>query len=1093
MPLRSALFASALAAASVLPEGAPVETRVPDVAAEVHAFTASPPEWSGDVVNAVLGGGTIAQEERRSGWLAPAENWQLVDYADRAFNYATHGWLAHRGIAYEVYGYNEFQATIQLKPGGALALLGERGLPRGPFGELVFEHLAGLTARAFIADAVEPRWSAILQYDQATSPLLGDALSQDNLGSAIGGLGPAQIGRYGDASQRGFAAWRARRGEPPTPPLRTDLRARFGEALAQLRPYAPQGGDYDARRGYAAARALCDDPVLSDFQIYHTAASLAAWARMYTNLRHVAQRVGRAYDVHGNMDGGPMGPDPYPFAQGAFVDTPWFETSGMSQYDLGKWNWWNAWGPLRLELAVAVANGRPVMFLAHPEKQTPDFLEEELAEISAGGGVPLVNPDLLVRESAAALPTFTAYMRFRDQHRAVFSARGRERLADVALLYSVTTVLFDQCLAEANTPDTPPLNDFSAAARVLEESHEPYDVVVLPHPDLLPAKQREPDLARYRVVIAPSLERLSNADLARLERYVRGGGTLAVLGNLAVRDENNQPRAGAALAKLRAAGHVQVLVDGHSFGASRTKASPETLALGALLKGELAKLVGAPRVGGTVRPDVWVKTWRHSGGFVSAHFANYAFDYANGAARDAPAAEVALRMPKDVRAESAQWLAPGQAERELRLRVEAGVAQVTLPVLHVYGVLVVGPRGAEARASALARGDRRLARARVAGAGLADTEARARSAAELRARDPQRYDAAAGELLGALANEREQAYLEQVKQLARFDSPVAAFAFGAGSDSRPYTAVRADVAYSKTLGYGWLAPDDDSVPSPEEKDYAINDKADPDELRGVWLYAVWWPWAEALLPKPLSTALLSGRSRVFKLDLPDGAYRVTVVETNGAWIQRNLIVSGMVFANDVPVLLDVPMDKGTLVRRSFTTRVTGGSLELRFGGATGFSVVTLQVDEAAALQTDPLEAGAVRTWLVSERHANPDWAPLSDLTVPEARDAREVRAAAAGIPLVDLGTLPHAAIGDVVVARAQLQRAAAGDATLHFGASSAARVYLNGALVLDVPNVKGVERDEGLARVHLGAGENELQVELERFWERRWLFYASVD
>jgi hypothetical protein len=35
-------------------EGAPVEARAPDVAAELRV-PASPPAWSGDVVNAVMG------------------------------------------------------------------------------------------------------------------------------------------------------------------------------------------------------------------------------------------------------------------------------------------------------------------------------------------------------------------------------------------------------------------------------------------------------------------------------------------------------------------------------------------------------------------------------------------------------------------------------------------------------------------------------------------------------------------------------------------------------------------------------------------------------------------------------------------------------------------------------------------------------------------------------------------------------------------------------------------------------------------------------------------------------------------------------
>lgn len=1091
MPLRSALLAGALAAVTALPEGPPVETREPDVAAELRAFSASPPAWSADVVNAIVGHGVHAQPERQQGWLATPEHWLQIDSMDRAANFTTHGWLARRGIAEEHYGFAEYQESFSLLTEPALELLGERGLARGPMGELVIDPLEGLAHRAFITDPVEPRWAALLAYDTSTSPLLGDAVSQDNIGGVFGGIGPSSIGRFGDASARGFAAWRARRGEPALPPIRTYLRERHGAQLAALRPYAAPDA-FDFRRASAAAQSLCDDPVLADYVIFRHAANLAVWTRLYTNLRRIAARAGRALDVHGNLGGGPAGPDPYPFSLAAYVDTIWLETTGIAQYDQFYRGWWNALGALRLELALAVADvPKTVMFLAHGNKLTPDLLSHELAEISAGGGIPLLNPDALIRDAPAALPAYADLTRLRDRHRAVFTARGRVRLADVALLYSVATLMFDPCLPEASTPDTPVMNDLSGAARALEDGHVPYDVVMLPHPELVPASVREPDLARYRVVIAPSLERLAGADLERLTRYLRGGGSIAVLGGFAARDERNLPRAEDALAKLRAAGRVRVLLAGESFPAWRASDIVHAKALGARFLTELAPLLPQPIVSGDLPATTWVKTWRHAGGFVSTHFVSYTLDYASGSARPTAPATVRLRVPDGVRAESALWLAPGEPERELPLRVTGRSAEVTLPALHVYGVLVVGPAGAEARASSLARGDQRIARARRAGAGAPELDERIARVTALRSGDPPAYDEAAGAVLSALSAERERAYLDWIQSLADFGDPEAAFTFGQSADISPWTAVGPDTSYSKTLGFGWLPADDDSRASPEER-YMVPDEIAADSLRAESLYAPYWPFAEGLLPRPISRALVSGRARVFRVDLPDGDYRVSVVGANGSWQQRNLIVSGMVAANGRPVLLDVPLDLGAIVRRAFTTRVSGGALELRFGGPTGFGVAALLVEKASRLEPDSLEAGAVRAWHVSARHPNPDWAPLGDVVVPKSDGESEVRAAESGIPLVDLGTLAHAEIGDVVVARAEIERAAAGPAELRVGASSAARVYLNGELVLDIPNVKGVERDEGVARVSLRAGANRLEVVLERFWERRWLFFAAL-
>ena len=203
-------------------------------------------------------------------------------------------------------------------------------------------------------------------------------------------------------------------------------------------------------------------------------------------------------------------------------------------------------------MAVALAHGeRAVQFLVNPDNlRAPDLLAHELAEDSAGGVVPLLNPDLLARDAPGSVAVYDAHIRFRDAHRALFVPGGRKRVAHVGLLYSVATFLFASCIPEVSSTDTPSRNDLSGAARALEELHVPFDAVVLPHPELVAGPPREPDLSGYRLLIAPSLERLSDADLARLARWLRGGGTLAVLGKLGQRDEGQPPararRAGRA-------------------------------------------------------------------------------------------------------------------------------------------------------------------------------------------------------------------------------------------------------------------------------------------------------------------------------------------------------------------------------------------------------------------------------------------------------------------------------------------------------------------------------------------------------------------
>jgi hypothetical protein len=54
-------------------------------------------------------------------------------------------------------------------------------------------------------------------------------------------------------------------------------------------------------------------------------------------------------------------------------------------------------------------------------------------------------------------------------------------------------------------------------------------------------------------------------------------------------------------------------------------------------------------------------------------------------------------------------------------------------------------------------------------------------------------------------------------------------------------------------------------------------------------------------------------------------------------------------------------------------------------------------------------------------------------------------------------------------------------------------LWLNSEPIGYVPNEKGLRRDELVTPVNLRAGDNTLVVKLQRFWERHWMFYASLE
>jgi hypothetical protein len=328
---------------------------------------------------------------------------------------------------------------------------------------------------------------------------------------------------------------------------------------------------------------------------------------------------------------------------------------------------------------------------------------------------------------------------------------------------------------------------------------------------------------------------------------------------------------------------------------------------------------------------------------------------------------------------------------------------------------------------------------------------------------------------------------------------VAAFDFGGQNSPAPWRAVRPETPYRPETGFGWLPPVDGSRPSPEERYYP------PEFPRPEQLDAIRpgggtaWPY-EPPLPPALATKLHSGRRHRFRIDLPDGTYRVRVLSGALDWGRPNYYTCGMVAANGVPMLLDEPADAGELKPRSFVTRTKDSAIELTFGGPLGWVVAAVVVEKAAAEPRDLLVQGGLRRWRVSPRFPNPAWWPIEmvhagperSLSRLDTRDWRAVEAASAGLPVVELGNNTATDVGDVVYAAADVERPRAGTVRLSLGASSAAEVWVNGRKVAYVPNQRGILRDEAVVAVLMRQGRNTVLVKLQRFWERHWLFYAAV-
>jgi len=1105
----SVLWLASTTSAAPLPKAPePATVVLPDYGAEVRAFDApdrQPVSWWPHVVNAGWGGGR-GGPERRGGWID--SNWLLLDYLDRSADYTTHEYLSHRGIWYEVYGSNEYQETIHFHEEGARKLFWNNGIARDPAGERVLSKHYNMKVEswakqagfnAFIVCNNAPRWSAVINYDWLTSPLLGYAISQDNIGGPTSRIGPGGHGRYCDFCSAKFLHYLTTTGKLPEfrreyDHIRDYMQANLDEVLEQLPPKTKFRGNADEAKLLAA---LCGPPVMSEYQKFLYLAHLHNMTRYYRDAKLVARRAGREYDVHGNQGGWFIGPNSYQVALSDFVDTVWFESSGLSTYDVIQRGWNNSAGAFRYQIGYAMTGGRkPFMSMTRFSKHTPDLVEHEMAEACAGGGVLFVRQTEFEQEPRLQ-DLMTDYFRLRHARRAIYTHVGKNPHAQIALAYSVPTMMYrNYQIATSAAPNAAMVG----IARAMEEGHLPLEVLIFNHPEIHADRTTLDDLKQYKLVILPALECLSDDQINLLTKYVRAGGTLGLIGSSGVRDENNLPRSQPPETTWRAAGHVTDVLPGENFSSIRSSQSDRTRRLTQTAVESIRAVLNDDTIlSGNLPRMLWVKSWKHVDGFASFHFLNYDIDYESGTATPTEPTELTVTLPPDIAAEEAAWLTADGNSQELSMAVDGHKASLTLPSVQVYGVLVIGKKGLDQKASSMLQGDALMARTALA-TGNAPASLDRPDGTTCTVGEATDYAKTAAEALKAAQAAADENYVQRVTEAATTARAVRAFDFGGKQSRSPRQAVAADSRYSAETGFGWLPTDCVSDPTPEENDYALarryGGKIASEVTPGILAF---WPYDERP-PEVLRTNLSCGAQRRFRVDLAEGDYTVRVVTTNASWTNRNFFVSGMVAVNGEVRLLDAVHNKGSVVTREFSASALDGKLEFTFGGPTGWAVAALVIEESASVSNDPQATGGLRVWHVSPRYSNPDWYPISQVTCPpEERLSRlpdadwtRIEAPPAGLPVVDLGSNREAEVGDIVYAATTIRSSSAQKRLLHFSASCQAQLWLDGKPLGYVPNEKGLRRDEFVIPCELKPGENVLVVKLERFWERRWMFYASL-
>jgi len=309
------------------------------------------------------------------------------------------------------------------------------------------------------------------------------------------------------------------------------------------------------------------------------------------------------------------------------------------------------------------------------------------AEAYANGGVPvlLFAPSVWKQADTKGLMWHVnkEIAQFVSQHRALFV--DRSSVADVALVLSLPSLFWRNCTSLRVLP-IKHWDCFTAAASTLEDTHVPYDVLVLGHPDLYDDGPNLARLARYRTVVVPNVDCVSDRQTEAFLSYTEAGGRMVLIGECGTRDEELREREKPAFAKVTA-GSLSEL---------------DSLTDGAVVRANLPS-------------TLWLNVWRHgSGPMTSVQMVNYDLDLASDRPRPVKPFRLALRTDGEERFAAAWLVRPEDRAMKLDMEGHGKEVQVTVPSVNLWAIVVFAAEGEWEVRSAAAETRKWLERLRIA-------------------------------------------------------------------------------------------------------------------------------------------------------------------------------------------------------------------------------------------------------------------------------------------------------------------------------------------------------------------------------------------
>jgi hypothetical protein len=454
--------------------------------------------------------------------------------------------------------------------------------------------------------------------------------------------------------------------------------------------------------------AVLSDPVLRAFIQFQYVSQLDRWR---DTVAAVKKAAGHPVAICGNQ-GGANGKLPYSVALSQIGDAIPVETWG----DLNPQT--RAWNALACKLGLAAGEFRRPVWLWMTEvfsstQAARSRLRLSGAQALADGGVPI---------PWATAPGASGWFydeearrsRFAQRHRALLTRR--ERCANVGLVYSLPTHAWRK-FSSFNLSSEPYSSWFGAWARLLEESHVPYEAVCWWHSLLGDERVAMERLSRYQVLVLPGVDCFSDAQREAVRKFQARGGRVISMACPTLYDADAVARPAGETLATPGDRLVEIRPE-HLMQYARKAANAQDL------RNLVHRTLGQDHILQTESPSgVWADVWLDDTRQVLAlHLVNGDIDQEADRFRPVEGSRWRLRLPAGLAVTEALAITPDDPNctQPLPVEVADGWATVIVPKIESYTVVALYSGKSLAAAEHVANARRKLWRASIIRGGRPD-------------------------------------------------------------------------------------------------------------------------------------------------------------------------------------------------------------------------------------------------------------------------------------------------------------------------------------------------------------------------------------